>query len=390
VTATARVARFFQVLPGEGRTVLLLSAMMFLVSAGGGLGGNAVDALLFARFGVASLPPLYIALGFCIVASALAFSAALARGARGRFYILLLLGLAVAPPAAAQKQAAADPWLARPVDNRTFQTFLDFFAYDRQLAFDLRVLDAEEQAGVRKQHLSFQSTPGVRVFANLYRPTGAPAQKRPAIVLLHGGGPKGKDLPGTTLMAELLARAGWDVLAIDMPYFGERSTDLFTTFSEQEKHEKLYNQPPAYLAWVTQIVKDVSRAIDLLVEHRSADAKRIALVGISRGAIVAAVVGGAERRLAAVVMLYGGHWDALERGHLPAACPANYIGRISPRPLLMINGTQDTDMLRETAVDPLYRRAKPPKQILWANTGHQLPTEEHRAVMLRWLRENLK
>ncbi len=84
------------------------------------------------------------------------------------------------------------------------------------------------------------------------------------------------------------------------------------------------------------------------------------------------------------------HFDALERGHLAAACPANYIGRISPRPLLMINGTHDTDHVKETSAEPLYRLAKPPKLILWADTGHQLPTEEHRAALLKWLRENLK
>lgn len=34
--------------------------------------------------------------------------------------------------------------------------------------------------------------------------------------------------------------------------------------------------------------------------------------------------------------------------------------------------------------------AKQPKLILWAETGHQLPTEEHRSSLLRWLQESLK
>ena len=33
-----------------------------------------------------------------------------------------------------------------------------------------------------------------------------------------------------------------------------------------------------------------------------------------------------------------------------------HIGRISPRPLLMINGADDSDMIRESAVEPLFRR----------------------------------
>ena len=304
--------------------------------------------------------------------------------------LTFLTALGLGQVASAQKPTSADQWLARPVDNRSFQTFLEFFAYDKQLPFELRVISVEEQEGIRKEHLSFQSTPGVRVFANLYRRLGAATEKRPAIIVLHGGGPLGKELPGVKVIAELLTRGGWDVLAIDMLYFGERSTNLLTTFTEQEKHERLYNQPPAYLAWVIQTVKDVSRSFDLLAEQMSADPKRVGIVGISRGAILAAIVGGAERRLAAVALLYGGHFDALENGHLPAACPANYVGRISPRPLLMINGIRDTDMIRETAVLPLYRLAKPPKQILWADTGHQLPIEENRAALLKWLKESLK
>jgi dienelactone hydrolase len=276
------------------------------------------------------------------------------------------------------------------VDDQTFQTYLEFFAYDRKLPFDLRVIGNEEKDGVKREHLSFQSTRGVRVFANLYQAAASTSAKSPSVILLHGGGAAGKDNPGVQLMAPLIARAGLNVLAIDMQYFGERATDLLATFTEPEKHDRLYNQPPAYLAWVTQTVKDVSRAYDFLVEQRGADARRVALVGMSRGAIVSAIAGAADRRLAAVAMLFGGHFDALEREHLPAACPANYIGRISPRPLLTINGTRDTDMIRETSVEPLQRLAKQPKTTLWAETGHQLPTEEHRSALLRWLQESLK
>ena len=304
--------------------------------------------------------------------------------------LFLLIGIAMGQSTSAQEQTAADQWLTRPVDNKTFDTFLSFFTYDKHLPFELKRIDVVEQEGIRKEHLSFQSTANVRVYANLYQSVGTAIAKRPAVILLHGGSAGGKDSSPAKVMAELLTRGGWEVLTIDLPYFGERSSGLLTTFTEQEKHERLYNQPSAYLDWVTQSVKDVGRAFDLLVQQRDADPKRISVMGVSRGATLAAIIGGVDRRLAAVAMLYGGHFDALERAHLAAACPANYIGRISPRPLLMINGTQDSDMIKDTSVLPLYRLAKTPKLILWADTGHQLPTEEHRAELLKWLRENVK
>ena len=57
----------------------------------------------------------------------------------------------------------------------------------------------------------------------------------------------------------------------------------------------------------------------------------------------------------------------------------------------MINGTHDTDMIKETSVEPLQRLAKQPKTILWEESGHQsVLTEEHRSFLLRWLQESLK
>lgn len=298
---------------------------------------------------------------------------------------VVLCGVA---PAASPPQAGADEWLSKPVDDRTFKSFLELFTYDRKLPLDLRMVRTDEQDGIRREHLSYQSTPGIRVSGHLYHPLGAATEASPALILLHGGVAAGKDNLGPP--ARNLARAGFTVLAVDLQYFGERSTDLLTTFTEQEKHERLYNQQTVYLAWVAQTVKDVGRAVDLLAERRRTEAPRVGLLGYSRGAILGVIAAAAERRLAATVMFYGGHTDALERAHLPAACPANYIARVSPRPVLMLNGTLDADMIRATSVEPLFRLARTPRHILWSDGGHMAVSEQNHAQMLQWLRENVK
>jgi hypothetical protein len=56
----------------------------------------------------------------------------------------------------------------------------------------------------------------------------------------------------------------------------------------------------------------------------------------------------------------------------------------------MINGTRDTDMIKETSVDPLQRLAKEPKTFVWSETGHQAPTEEQRAASVQWLKEKVR
>jgi dienelactone hydrolase len=284
-----------------------------------------------------------------------------------------------------------DQWLSKPVDDRTFTTYLDFFKYDPKVPFNTRAIGTDTSLpGVTRDHLVFDSTPGVKVYGHLYRPQAA-AAGGPSAIMLHGGIASGKDSPGVKVNAQFLARAGWTVLAIDMLYFGQRATDVLTTFTEPEKHERLYNQPSSYLAWVTQTVKDVGRSLDFLVRERKVDPKRVVLIGASRGATVGVIAAAVEQRLRAVAMLYGAHFDALEREHLPAACNANYIGRISPRPLLAINGLHDMDHIKDTSVEPLLKLAKDPKDVIWADTGHQAGlNDELRAKMLQWLQKTVK
>lgn len=302
----------------------------------------------------------------------------------------LLLGSALMLQVGAPPVPAGDQWLTQPVDDRTFKTYQEFFIYDHQLPFDLKVAKVDEEQGLRRERLSFQSTSGQRVTSIFYHASAPSGTKPPGIILLHGGGTPGKDGPGMLRLGDLLSRAGFSVLAIDLQFFGERHTELLTTFSEQEKHDKLYNQSSTYLTWVTQTVKDVSRGIDFMVEQRGVDARRTGLMGVSRGALLGTIAAAVDRRITPVVLLFGGHFDALETGHLPAACPANYIGRISPRPLLMVNGTQDSDMIKDRSVDPLFKIARTPKQAIWTDGGHGFMTEEHRAAIVQWLQAQNK
>ena len=303
-----------------------------------------------------------------------------------RTAVARLLSLATFAPSL-PSQERVDEWMKKPVDDATFEVFRTFFTYDKHTPFDTRVLDSTIADGVSYTHLTFESTPGARVFADLYEPvprTGSPK----SIILLHGGSARGKS--SIRILGEYYAKAGFRALAIDLPYYGERRTNLLVSFSDVEKHEKLYNQEALYLSFVTQVVKDVGRSIDFLVQERGADPRRIALVGASRGAVLSSIVGAVDKRLAAVALLHGGHFDAREVKHLAAACPANYIGRIAPRPLLFVNGTEDAIFAKEEQVEPMHRLAKEPTTIIWLSTGHVFPPEETRAQVARWLNEVMR
>jgi HEAT repeat protein len=80
------------------------------MATGGALGGNAVEGLLFVRFGTRYLPQLYIGLGILNLLFVLAGSAMVARGNRGRLYIRLLLAMALVLIAARVLLGASFIW----------------------------------------------------------------------------------------------------------------------------------------------------------------------------------------------------------------------------------------------------------------------------------------
>ena len=276
----------------------------------------------------------------------------------------------------------ADQWLDQPVGDEVFGTYLDFFRYDDAIPLDRTVREVTDQDGMRVELITYVGTPGEIVTAHHYAPSAGNSIQRPYVILLHGGGRRGK--MGMARLAGVLVREGFNALALDMKHFGERESGLMETFTELDKHEKLYNQESLYLSWAAQTVKDVGRSYDLLVTEYGADSEKIALIGNSRGAVAAMIAGGADQRLAAVGVINGGHFDRGERKHMGAACPANYIPRIGPRPLFFLNGQYDSDFDPERSVRPIHVLA-PDAEILWAEAGHEYPSEESLEIFTDWL-----
>lgn len=99
----AVLARLVRVEPGEAGLAAALLGVMLLTSVGSGAGATAADALLFARYGVATLPVLYLALGVVSFVCAILVSVVFGAARRERVYpvvlgvlVLALLALRVA------------------------------------------------------------------------------------------------------------------------------------------------------------------------------------------------------------------------------------------------------------------------------------------------------
>lgn len=212
-------------------------------------------------------------------------------------------------------------------------------------------------------------------------------KRAPFILLLHGYGEKrGRKEPD---LARALAREGWAVLLLTLPYHFERSPD-----GAPPAKYMMVAEPEKTVAFYRQAVLDVRRALDWAQSRPEIDKKRMAVVGISLGAMVGNLALGVEDRLTAGVSVVGGAdpakfvWESImmigirsdyqregyEREQLERLWAsingANYL-RGKNKPLLMINGRWDYVMPYE-CVESLACAA-PQAKISWMWSGHWGP-----------------
>jgi len=271
-----------------------------------------------------------------------------------------------------------------------------------------------------------------RTLAGVVRvPDGVAANERlPAFIVLHGFGSNmnaGNVLKPCALLEEL----GYVTLRFDMPGCGD---------SEGERGRLI----------CLEQVSAVSHALTLLAQHPHVEPTRIAVMGSSFGAAVAVHAGGIDQRIAAVVSASGwGHGERKFRGQHPTPeawakftamleegrrhrartgrslmvprydivpipepmrshvaagsiqmFPAEtaqsmydfraeeVVGRIAPRPLLLLHSASDSVTPVEQSIG-LFRHAGQPAELhLFADTDHFMFAESNtrvRRIVQDWL-----
>jgi len=137
-------------------------------------------------------------------------------------------------------------------------------------------------------------------------------------------------------------------------------------------------------------VIETRRLIDYLQTRPDIAHDRIYLVGASYGAIMGSTAAAFDPRIRAVVLVYGGgnikrllnskasrvelgRWHglvtAVSAWLLAPADPIHHVGKISPRPILFQNGTDDSLVPKE-ATEALFEAAREPKSQTWYNGDH--------------------
>jgi dienelactone hydrolase len=216
-------------------------------------------------------------------------------------------------------------------------------------------------------HLKFASADGKSVVpALLCTPRGKPGPF-PVVVAVHGLTSNKAQVAGQ--LAPALAKRGFAVLALDLPRHGERPGDPRALLDVA--------RPFQTYQLFRQIVREVRTCIDIAEERPELDTKDgVVLMGYSLGSWVNSVVGPADDRVKAMVLMVGGAHDipvaALPLPQLRAFDPRSAIPHFAPRPLLMLNAKRD-DVVTPAMAKRLFEACDAEcSEQRWYDCGHLL------------------
>lgn len=229
---------------------------------------------------------------------------------------------------------------------------------------------------VEKSWLTVKNRDGFLVECGMLTPRDDRG-KHPAIIVLGG------KATGKYAVDYALDIAGAVIIAVDYPYT-PRETYTITNF--------LHDVPEIRNALI-DMVPSVMLVIDYLLTREDVDTSRIVLMGYSFGAPLVPCIVAHDRRPAVAALVYGGgdlrflitHNVRRYEGEAVSTFvgllgglllrplePMRYIGRVTPTPLIMVNGTNDEQVPRYSA-ELLYNAAGDPKTITWLESRHVRP-----------------
>lgn len=274
-----------------------------------------------------------------------------------------------------------------------YEAGVSLFDYDADAPLDV---EQSEQPFLTDEaysaySLTYASPMGGRVPATILVPTTA--GPHPAMLLAHG---LGNSMANEMSRGQRYASAGAVVLLIDAPFARPaRRGEPPLRFTEQDREEHI------------QLIVDLRRGIDLLVDRPDVADERVAFHGFSYGAMMGGLLAGVEDRITAFALVSGDgglvqHFTGPDdRGGPLEALPAAqreewltlmeplesiyFVGHAAPAALLFQSG-RDDGLVPQPDAERYQDAGSDPKTVLWYDAGHEL-TPEAECDAAAWLAE---
>lgn len=249
----------------------------------------------------------------------------------------------------------------------------NLFEYERDAPLNAEERSLGVRDGLRWTHVTFRGGDN-RIVPAVFVVPEQPAAPAPGILLQHGAGAS-KYARFVMACIETLGHNGYACLAADAIGHGERD-DAVSSDAEDQADAWRRGAPE----FIVHNVIDLRRALDYLSTRPEVDVSRLAYAGSSMGAMMGAVLCAVDTRPHAVILRCSGARESQHQDldHL------GFVGGIAPRPLLMLNNTED-EIFNHESVLRLYEAAGEPKELRWFPGDHRANHDLHAAECLEWL-----
>lgn len=256
----------------------------------------------------------------------------------------------------------------------------DVPVFQRTKAVQAETIAIGRRGRYRMYRVRLWKPEGPAATGRLLRPeTDTGSDRHPAVLLQNG-----RELNSRAV--EYLPSEFGDVVVLSLDY----------------PEELPYTLKAGDLIWHSRRLRNAARRIapsfslgaEYLLTRSDVDSTRLVMVATSFAVPFAVRAAAFDSRFVNVGLIYGaGDMAAVLAANLgsgprwlrkPVAgilmspfrefAPERFVGRIAPRPLLMVNGIDDPQMPRQ-AVEALYDAARSPKEQIWLRTGHLMPTD---------------
>ncbi|HMJ06242.1 MAG TPA: prolyl oligopeptidase family serine peptidase [Chthoniobacterales bacterium] len=264
------------------------------------------------------------------------------------------------------------------------------FDYEKGKPIDLQETASRQEGDVTLRDVTYLALDGHRNGATVVSGKTANSN-RPAILFVHWYGPPASTSNRTQFIPDAieLAQSGAISLLIDTPWSDP-------AYFEQRARA-------GDLARSIQEVKELRRALDVLLAQPGVDPERVAYVGHDFGAMYGALAAASDARVRAFVFMAGtrsfSDWFLYGKPKLTGEARERFVAELAPldpirylpklaMPLLLQFADHDVHVPKERA-DALAAAAPATKTVLTYSAEHEL-NEQATRDRIAWLKKQLK